>query len=274
MSHYSVPEGTRIYAIGDIHGEADLLDLLLEEINRDAAEHPAARRLLVYLGDYIDRGPDSPGVLDRLRAGPPEGFEQFCLLGNHEEMLLGCLKGISRATMVWLLNGGDATCRSYGVDPTQDSELVADEIRRAVPLEHKELLHGLRLSHQEGDYFFVHAGIRPGVALDRQRREDLIWIRRTFCDSKEDHGCVVVHGHSPAPEPEDLPNRINVDTGASYGNALTAVVLQGPERSFLQVPAARELVTELLGRAAQEVPEAVPRSAPPARRAARRGWWR
>jgi len=274
VSHYSVPEGTRIYAIGDIHGEAGLLDQLLKDIRQDAEAHPAARQLLIYLGDYVDRGPDSRGVLERLQAGPPEGFEQICLMGNHEEMLLGCLKGIPRVKMLWLLNGGDTTCRDYGVDPSRDPELVAEELRRRMPTAHKQFLHGLHLWHQEGGYFFAHAGIRPGVSLDQQRREDLIWIRKAFHQSEEDHGCVVVHGHSPVPTPEDLPNRINIDTGASYGNALTAVVLEGEDRRFLQVSAAGDLVTELLGPEPQQAPETTRRSDEPARRAFRIGWWR
>lgn len=275
MSNYSVPEGTRIYAIGDIHGEAALLDLLLADIREDAEKHPAERHLLIYLGDYVDRGPDTRGVIERLLAGPPEGFEQICLLGNHEEMLLSCLKGIPRMKALWLLHGGDAACRSYGIDPSQPPEAVAEKLRRRMPLAHKELLHRLQLWHREGDYFFTHAGIRPGVALDEQRREDLIWIRKAFTDCPDDHGCVVVHGHSVVPAPEDLPNRINVDTGAAYGNALTAVVLQGSGRKFLQVQAGGDLVTELFDQPLpEEAPEAAQHSAEPARRAARRGWWR
>ncbi|HLW27881.1 MAG TPA: metallophosphoesterase family protein [Kiloniellales bacterium] len=274
MNCYGVPKGTQIYAIGDVHGEATLLDLLLEEICKDAQARPAERRLLIYLGDYVDRGPDSRGVLDRLIAPPPDGFERLCLMGNHEEMLLCCLKGTPQVTMRWLLYGGEETCRSYGVDPSQNPEVVAEEVRRAMPQEHKELLHSLKLSHQEGDYFFAHAGIRPGVPLDQQRREDLIWIRKLFSQSQEDHGCVVVHGHSAVPAPENLPNRINVDTGASYGNALTAVALQDEERRFLQISAAGEFISELQSLEIQQLPASVPRSAEPAKRAFRIGWWR
>jgi len=247
VSPYSVPDGTRIYAIGDIHGEVGLLDLLLDEIRADAEKHAVDRKLLIFLGDYVDRGPDSRGVIERLNKGPPEGFEQICLLGNHEEMLLGCLRGIPRLAMLWLMNGGDAACRSYGIDPSQSPEVIGEELRRLMPQEHKKLLHTLRLCHREGGYFFTHAGIRPGVPVEQQRREDLIWIGKAFTESQADHGCVVVHGHSPVAEPEDLPNRINVDTGAAYGNALTAVALQSTGREFLQIPASRDLVTDLLG---------------------------
>lgn len=238
-SAYALPEDTLVYAVGDTHGEAALLDRLLARIRADAQERPARRRVLVYLGDYVDRGPDSRGVIERLVAGPPPGFEQVCLLGNHEEMMLGCLDGNPRGTLLWLANGGDAACRSYGVDPDQPTETLAQRLRAALPPGHERLLRDLALRHSEGDYLFVHAGIRPGVPLDQQRREDLVWIRRPFQESGADHGCVVVHGHSPVPAPEDLPNRIGVDTGAVYGNALTAAVLQGSRRAFLQVRAGR-----------------------------------
>jgi len=239
LAAYCLPEDTCIYAVGDTHGEAALLDRLLARIRADAETRPARRRVLVYLGDYVDRGPDSRGVIERLVAGPPPGFEQVCLLGNHEEMLLGCLEGDPRSSLLWLTNGGDATCRSYGVDPEVPAEALARSLRAALPAGHERLLRELSLRHSEGDYLFVHAGIRPGVPLERQRREDLVWIRRPFQESGADHGCVVVHGHSPVPAPEDLPNRIGVDTGAVYGNALTAAVLQGDRRAFLQVRAGR-----------------------------------
>lgn len=237
MSRYAAPAGTRLYAIGDIHGEAALLELLLERIEADAAEHPADRRVLIYLGDYVDRGPASCEVLDRLVAGPPEGFEQVCLMGNHEEMMLGFLTGDPGLGGLWLDYGGDETCRSYGLDPNERPAVLAEALRARLPESHRALLWRLALSHREEGYFFAHAGIRPGVPLARQQRADLIWIRGPFHRSEADHGGVVVHGHSPVTEPENLHNRINVDTGAVYGNTLTAVVLAGRERSFLQVEA-------------------------------------
>lgn len=236
-SRYGLPDDVLVYAIGDVHGEAALLDRLLVRIEEDAEQRAARRRLLVYLGDYVDRGPDSRGVVDRLLEGPPSGFEQICLVGNHEEMMLGCLEGDPRSSILWLMNGGDSTCRSYGIDPTGGPTRLRQALLSAMPAGHEELLRNLSLCHQEGDYFFVHAGIRPGVALAKQRREDMVWIRKPFCESKADHGCVVVHGHSPVQQPDDLPNRIGIDTGAVYGNALTAVALQGGQRHFIQVKA-------------------------------------
>ncbi|MDF2095502.1 metallophosphoesterase family protein [Aquibaculum arenosum] len=237
MSRYAAPPDTRLYAIGDIHGEAALLELLLERIEADAAAHPATRHVLIYLGDYVDRGPASCEVLDRLVAGPPQGFEQVCLRGNHEEMMLGFLTGNPALGGLWLDYGGDETCRSYGVDPEERPAALAEALRARLPESHRALLWRLALSHREDGYFFAHAGVRPGVPLARQQRDDLIWIRGLFHRSDADHGGVVVHGHSPVAAPENHHNRINVDTGAVYGNALTAVVLAGQERAFLQVDA-------------------------------------
>ena len=238
------PEGCRVYAMGDIHGRLDLLQLMHEAIEADAAAQPAERMTLVYVGDYVDRGPDSAAVVDLLIRAPLSqriaGLNCVHLIGNHEAFLLKFLEEPESAG-AWFTNGGDATLRSYGVDPwrSTQSDNFAEELRRAfaarLPETHLAFFRNLRILHEEGDYLFVHAGVRPGVALEEQTPEDLIWIREDFVNSKEDFGRVVVHGHTPRRSPESRANRIGIDTGAVYGGKLTSVVLEGTERRFLQV---------------------------------------
>ncbi len=234
-----VPEGSRVYAIGDIHGCTDLLRALHDAILEDAEGASPARRVAVYLGDYVDRGPDSRGALDILIETPLAGFETVHLIGNHEEFLIRFLDDPSIAPL-WLMNGGGATCRSYGADPDAgDGGHRFEELQRAlkagVPETHLAFLAALRPSYVEGDYLFVHAGIRPGVPLGDQVESDLLWIREPFLSSTEDFGKVVVHGHTPTREPVVRVNRIGVDTGACYGGTLTALVLDGEDRRFLQM---------------------------------------
>jgi serine/threonine protein phosphatase 1 len=239
-----VPDGSLVYAVGDIHGRLDLLDRMHELIEADAVETPADRIVVVYVGDYVDRGPDSRGVVERLIQQPlrvrMQGLESVHLIGNHEAFLLKFLEDPESAGN-WFMNGGDATLRSYGVDPWQvdQSDNFAEDLRRAfamrLPRSHLDFYRNLRLSHEEGDYLFVHAGVRPGVALDQQKAEDLIWIRDEFLDSSSDFGRVVVHGHTPQRNPQTRANRIGIDTGAVYGGKLTTLVLEGAERRFLQV---------------------------------------
>ncbi len=240
----SVPPGARVYAIGDSHGCIDQLRALRQKILEDSAEAEAAgaraeRRVVVYLGDYIDRGPDSRGLIDLLIEEPLPGFESVHLMGNHDRFMIRFLEGRDDPAM-WAMNGGDATWLSYGVDGmaprgTPDPAVwLRAELASRVPQEHVAFLSGLRLRHVEGDYLFVHAGIRPGVALEEQDPEDLLWIRGQFLESNADHGKVVVHGHSPSHEPELRANRIGIDTGACYGGPLTALVLEGTAHRFLQ----------------------------------------
>ena len=239
----TVPPGARVYAVGDCHGCLGALRELRAAIVADSdgadAEGPRARRrVLVYLGDYIDRGLDSRGVLDLLIGEPLAGFESIHLLGNHELFMRWFLDGADVAT-AWLTNGGGDTLRSYGLDGAARTGNELRDLRCAltavVPEAHRRFLDGLTLSHVEGDYFFTHAGIRPGVPLAAQKPEDLMWIREPFIGSMADHGKVVVHGHSATAEPEVLANRIGIDTGACYGGKLTALVLEGDQRHFLQV---------------------------------------
>ena len=233
------PPGTRVYAIGDIHGRLDLLLRLHELIAADAARSRAQRRVLVYIGDYIDRGPDSAGVIDLLLDRPLPGFEIVHLLGNHEDTLLQFPDDITVGPS-WLTYGGVQTLVSYLIDVSPGSrgderELrrLQGEVRRRIPRRHVEFMRNLSLTHVEGDYLFVHAGIRPGIPLERQERDDLLWIRDEFLKSSEDHGRIVVHGHTISEAPDQQPNRIGIDTGAFHTGRLTCVALDGTSTAFL-----------------------------------------
>jgi len=233
------PAGARVYAIGDIHGRLDLLRILHRKIDDDAAAHDDKRRILIYLGDYVDRGSSSRQVIDCLLDDPLPGFNTVYLSGNHEEMMLSFLDDVSIGPM-WMINGGDATLQSYGIgEPQGDTvedrqrELQSAFVER-IPRAHIEFLRGLRVCHVEGDYLFVHAGVAPGKPLEDQDPEDLLWIREEFLNSDADHGKCVVHGHSIVAEPDIRGNRIAIDTGAYFSNILTCVVLDGSEQTFLQ----------------------------------------
>lgn len=231
------PEGARIYAIGDIHGCVDLLDSLHARIARDLERAPADHPLIVYLGDYVDRGPDSCGVLERLSAPPPAGVARTLLMGNHEAMLLRFLAEPETGAQ-WRRFGGMETLLSYRVDVPRalaQGGLAAlrDAFAQRFPPHHLRLLQELEVSLALGDYFFCHAGVRPGVPLDHQRETDLLWARDMFLDCDADFGKVVVHGHTPAEQPERRRNRIGVDTGAYATHRLTCVALEGEEQRFL-----------------------------------------
>jgi serine/threonine protein phosphatase 1 len=235
------PEGTVIYAIGDIHGRDDLLAALLEGVRRDAGQRPARRRLLVFLGDYISRGPGSRAVVERVMALAWPGFELVTLKGNHEDLLLRFLDGDLAAGALWLDYGGAQALQAYGMAPevgARGDEGGAERLRRelaaALPARHLEFCRRLRLHHREGGYYFVHAGIRPGVPLEQQSDADRLWIRSEFTDSCADHGVVVVHGHCIAALPQVRHNRIGIDTGAYASGHLTCAVLEGDECFFLQ----------------------------------------
>ena len=236
------PPNTRIYAIGDIHGRADLLADLHRMISDDAAAHGAERRLIaIHLGDYVDRGSQSADVIDMLSGPVLPGFECVFLKGNHEELMLDYLDGDDGKP--WFHNGGDATAESYGVAPLKD-DLWGDgetdtraALHHMIPGSHIGFLNRLELTVRFGDYLFVHAGIDPARPLDRQRRHDLLWMREPFLDATEDIGAVVVHGHTITRAVDFQPNRIGIDTGACYSGVLTALVLQDAERSFLQTGA-------------------------------------
>lgn len=234
----SAPPGTRIYAVGDIHGRADLLRAAHERIREDARTSAARRKVVVYLGDYIDRGPGSREVVDVLLSEPLADFEAVYLKGNHEQALLDFLRDISVAPQ-WFYYGGDATLQSYNVarpvpggGPPALLKVQA-ELKEKLPERHLAFYRSLALSHRAGDYLFVHAGIRPGVPLTAQREQDMLWIRDEFLGSTADHGCVVVHGHTITPRPDIKGNRIGIDTGAYATGRLTCLMLDGDERDFL-----------------------------------------
>lgn len=236
-----VPPATRVYAIGDIHGRADLLERMEALIDADAVNAPE-RRVIIFLGDYIDRGLESAQVIDRLIETPQSGFERVFLCGNHEEAMLNFLENAADGPL-WLGNGGDAALYSYGVRiktalPYAErlATLQAD-LRTKVPASHLAFLRGLKRMHAEGDYLFVHAGVRPGVAIEAQSADDLIWIREPFLSARGDLGKIVVHGHTinaDGEQPEIRPNRIGIDTGAYATGKLTCLVLEGESRRFLQ----------------------------------------
>ncbi len=237
ISNACAPRDTRIYAIGDVHGRADLLGSLQDLIAKDAGRAPESRKVVVYLGDYVDRGPDSAGVIDRLINGPLADLEQVFLMGNHEEFFMEFLDNPEVGT-VWIKNGGDATLASYGIKgakhcSARDLGVLSKSLNEMLPDEHLEFLKGLSVSHRERDYLFVHAGIRPGVPLDRQCEDDMLWIREPFLGSSDEHEVVVVHGHTPVDEAEVHNNRIAIDTGAVWSGCLTAAVLHGEQQSFL-----------------------------------------
>ncbi len=243
---HSAPPGSRVYAVGDVHGRLDLLQRLLGLIKADAAQAKSLRKTLVYLGDYIDRGPESKGVIDLLLSRPMNvaGFNEIHLMGNHEDILLQFLADV-RCGPHWFAYGGMATLESYGVSPPGLMAAEADLLRAQrdlqgkVPSSHLEFLRRMPLKHEEGDYLFVHAGVRPGVPPDEQIGQDLMWIRDEFLDSDADFGNLVVHGHTISETPQVKANRIGIDTGAYATGILTALVLEGNERRFLQT-AARE----------------------------------
>jgi serine/threonine protein phosphatase 1 len=232
-----VPAHTRVYCIGDIHGRDDLLAVMHRAVIEDAMDF-AGRKAVIYLGDYIDRGLYSKQVVERLIHNPLPAFESIYLRGNHEQLLQLFLQHPETGAE-WMGFGGQATVYSYGVKmqgiPLKKTQLleVHRQLNALMPETHKHFYARLRTMHSEGDYFFVHAGIRPGVALTRQREDDLLWIRDEFINSRQSHEKIVVHGHTVTADPEIRSNRIGIDTGAYCSGKLTCLVLEGTERRFI-----------------------------------------
>ena len=225
--------GWRAYGVGDIHGRLDLLDRLLDKIHADIDRRKARKVLLLFVGDLIDRGPNSAQVIERLRTYKRSGVRTVFLLGNHEEVLVRILRGDAELIAKWTSFGGAECLTSYGIDPDRIARMRDDDalaaIRAAIPREHVKFIEGFDDSCRFGDYLFVHAGIRPGVDFDQQLQSDLRWIREPFLFDDTDHGFVVVHGHTIRPEVEIRPNRIGIDTGAYRTGVLTAIVIEGTE---------------------------------------------
>jgi serine/threonine protein phosphatase 1 len=233
----SGPANSRAYAIGDVHGRLDLLRDLMSRIALDNAQRPVAKTYVVFLGDLIDRGPDSRGVIDYLISDPISFGRPVFLKGNHEEFFLRILAGEDDTIPDWLSYGGYECCDSYGlgegwilnVSPAK----VQERLRSSVPDSHRRFLEGMADSFQFGDYLFVHAGIRPGVPIEAQSSKDLRWIREGFLEDRTDHGVMVVHGHTIVEAAEEHPNRIALDTGAYRSGVLTALGIEGKDRWFL-----------------------------------------
>ena len=224
-----LPDGLRIYAIGDIHGRADLLAALLRQIDADCTLYPSSRPIVVFIGDYIDRGPASREVLD-LVLGCKRTREAVFLKGNHETFVH---RFLSEPAVLdeWRLCGGLETLVSYGLKPpinpgVPEQTQLAKELAKAIPKRHLEFLESLNPSFSCGDFLFVHAGIRPGVPIRKQREEDLLWIREEFLSCEQRFEKFVVHGHTPVPTPDFRSNRINIDTGAFATGRLTCIVIE------------------------------------------------
>jgi serine/threonine protein phosphatase 1 len=225
---------SRLYAIGDIHGRRDLLDDVLRQIEAQDAQNNNAPSEIIFLGDLIDRGPESADVVERVVQLRASGRAVSVLLGNHEEIFLRILHGEFNLLPMFIKIGGRETVFSYGITreeyDTLSNEALAERLRVLVPPAHLALLDACDEMVFRGDYVFVHAGIRPGVPLAEQKDDDLRWIRSPFLESNADHGRVVVHGHTVTEEPEMRANRIGIDTGAVYSGRLTVLAIDGARR--------------------------------------------
>jgi len=224
-----------VYAIGDVHGRADLLAQLFSEIDADLNAHPAPRAIHVFLGDYIDRGPESQQVLDLLVARS-QRHETIFLKGNHEVLLQEFLRNPESFT-IWRNVGGIDTLLSYGIRPSSNPDaaeqiMLAQRLADVLPPAHRQFFRNLKRSFSCGDFFFVHAGVRPGVPLSQQKDEDLFWIRHEFLDSEENFGKIIVHGHTLVTDVEFHSNRINIDTGAFVTGRLSCLRIESDEALF------------------------------------------
>lgn len=231
----ALPDGTRIYAIGDIHGRLDLLEDLLAQTSADTRQRPVDRPLHVFLGDYIDRGPSSRETIDRL-IEHGQTSESIFLKGNHEQVAIRCLTDPNLFEQ-WMRLGGLQTLVSFGIAPNAQQPRAIAELQAAfhaaLSPSHLRFFRELRPSFDCGDFFFAHAGVRPGIDLSNQKESDLLWIRQEFLASAEDFGKVVVHGHTPARAVQVESNRIDIDTGAFATGCLTCLVIEGCSLSLI-----------------------------------------
>jgi calcineurin-like phosphoesterase family protein len=231
-----LPEGVRIYAVGDIHGRADLLQDMFAAIDHHLAHAGPARSLHVFLGDYVDRGPCSRQTIDLL-IDRSRHHDVIFLKGNHEAFLLEVLENPDRLE-AWTEYGGMQTLMSYGITPSlrrnrEERLRLVEALAAAMPSEHRQFLSQLRTSFTCGDFFFVHAGVRPGIPLRRQREADLLWIRDEFLRSERRLAKFIVHGHTPVLKPDIRSNRINIDTGAYATGVLTLLLIEGDRMSAI-----------------------------------------
>lgn len=231
-----LPEGLRIYAISDVHGCVDLLRQRLADIDADLERAPPIKAIQIFLGDYIDRGPNSKGVID-LMIHRSQSFETICLKGNHEVMALDVMQS-STNFKLWYQYGGLSTIMSYGIasslNPDAEEQIkLASQLAAVIGPDHLRFLSTLKTSFSCGDYFFVHAGVRPDLPLDLQKEEDLLWIREEFLDSDATLEKFVVHGHTPVTVPDKRMNRINIDTGAYATGNLALLRLEGDSMTVL-----------------------------------------
>ena len=248
----SIPGGQRVYAVGDIHGRIDLFDALIDAIEADDAAARDAETTVILLGDLVDRGPDSAGVIDRARSWQQSRPVRI-LAGNHEEMFLESFDDADTLRH-FLRFGGKETVLSYGLDRKAYNAAEIEEVqammREAVPREDRNFIASFEDMIAIGDYLFVHAGIRPEVPFDEQRRKDLRWIREPFLSHTESFGAVVVHGHTISDAPVERENRIGIDTGAYVNGRLTALVLEGATRRYIEAVEADGTIATALRAAA------------------------
>jgi serine/threonine protein phosphatase 1 len=234
----AVPKDICIYAIGDIHGRNDLLIPLLDRIAEDTQKRKVSEFQLVFLGDYVDRGPDSCAVVETILEIKLPKTTVIALNGNHEVSMLSFLDDPLKGKR-WLHYGGDATLRSYGITVSacdlegQDIVEIGERFRQTLPGKHRTFFEGLSESYAVGDYFFAHAGVDPTLSLENQKEEDLLWIRDNFLLHEQAYEKVIIHGHSITPSPEFKSNRIGIDTGAFYSDKLTCLVLEGDDKQIL-----------------------------------------
>ena len=237
MRNYS-----QVFAVGDIHGCRDLLQNMHKKI-LESSQNVEGKKLLIYLGDYIDRGPDIKGTVQTLIDFQPENFTKVFLLGNHEQMLLDFMTGKRNSLYIWLGNGGLETLESYGSDVNsyidhsmelKDEELIRKQFTRLLPFSHKNFFNQLILNYEWNNYFFVHAGINPDLPLEKQEKETMLWTReKSFFNPKMTCSKIIVHGHTPVEKIEKYPFRINLDTGSFYSGKLSSLKIENGKLSFL-----------------------------------------
>lgn len=244
FSNAAGPEGLRLYAIGDVHGRADLLEVLIGRIRDEIAREPPASSRLVFLGDFVDRGLESRRVVEQVIRLQDEFDEVVSLMGNHEEAMLAfCERPLENTD--WLQFGGLETLLSYGVQPARGPrnrkslEFLAEALAEAVPEHHWQFLENLAEAHEAGDFYFAHAGIEPSRPLHRQDPVQTRWMREPFLSTDALFEKVIVHGHTIVPDIDIRPNRVNLDTGAYHSGRLSALVIDGPNKTTLQVGQAK-----------------------------------